>query len=354
MSQKTYIDPSSISFTEVIVHTLPKHKKEDKETEPKYSEKNSKLTFTLQTIFKDKIVTALSSDKALKLIYNPESLSPVSAHSKSIIIGDANSRKIDFVGNSKKIARHLFDIQKGNNNEGILVAIPVKANQKSALVLIKLEMDSGAQLVLNEKTKSFDINTIQDLMLTKKTRVYKIALLLEKSLQGVKYDVIVADNQIDMKAKKEIKSWFISDFLGCMPYKDPKIVTQNFYNYTKTYIDTIEDDIKRAKYHQDLNSYLTKNSDFLNPQEFADDYLSTTKEKNNYKDYLTGKGFSFSIFSKDLSQIENKIRKMTIEFANGIILTSKNGKIDDKIKLEKTDEGQTKATITSRLKNIQK
>jgi hypothetical protein len=349
---RKYIDLSSIAFSEVIVHTLPKHKKNESEIEPRFSEKTSSLTLTLKNIFKDKVMQALKSDKTLKLLYNPESSSPISAIAKDIIEELAVGKSAKFVDNSKKIARNLFDIQKGNNNEGILIVIPIKVNQRSALLLIKLEMDSGAQLVLNEKTKSFDINSIEDLMMTKKTRVYKVALLLKRSLQGVKYDALVTDNQIDMKAKVEIKSWFINDFLGCKPFKDPKVLTQDFYNYTKAYIETIDDDLKKAKYHQDLNSYVGKNTDFLNPEEFANDYLSSTGERNNYRSYLKEKGFDFARFQKDTTQVDKKIKKMTMEFANGITITSDSGNIKDKVKLEKTAEGQTKATITSRLRKI--
>ncbi|MGE9313295.1 nucleoid-associated protein [Niabella sp. CJ426] len=349
---RKYIDISSISFNEVIVHTLPKHKKNEDDVEPRFSERMSPLTLSLKSIFKDKIVQALRSDKSLKLLYNPESSSTISTIAKEVIEELAIGKSEHFVANSKKIAKNLFDIQKGNNNEGILIIIPTKVNQSSALLLIKLEMDSGAQLVLNEKTKSFDINSIEDLMMTKKTRVYKVALLLKKSLQGVKYDALVTDNQIDMKAKVEIKSWFINDFLGCKPFKDPKVLTQNFYNYTKAFIETIDDDLKKAKYHQDLNSYIGKNIDYLNPEDFANDYLSTTAEKNSYKNYLKNKEFDFSRFQKDITQIDKKIRKMTMEFANGITISSDSGNINDKVKLEKTSEGQTKATITSKLRKI--
>lgn len=346
------IQLQSISFEEVIVHTLPKHKKSDTDVEPRYSETVSPLSLPLRSVFKDKIVSALMSDKMLKLIFNEDSPSPIAALIGSIISGQLSKRKSRFVDVSKKIAKHLFDIQKGNNNEGILVIIPIRVNQSPAVILIKLEMDSGAQLVMNDKSKSFDINVIEDLMMTKKTRVYKIALLLKKDVQGVDYDAIVTDNQIDMKAKMEVQSWFITDFLGCKPYKDPKIVTQDFYNFTKAFIDMQDDDVTKAKYHQDLNSYLTKNTSRLNPTEFADDYLLTTNERNEYRAFLKTRGFGFSSFLKDLTQIENKVKKMAIEFTNGIIITSNRGRIQDKVVLENANDGQTKATITAKVKKI--
>jgi hypothetical protein len=346
------IQLSTVSFERVVVHTLPKHKKTDKDIVPQFSEQVSNLTPLLKTFFRDKILSSLNSDKAIKLIYQKSNTSPVPTLAKAIIGIKKDDKHKALIIDSKKIAQNLFDNQSGSNNEGILVIVPCEVNDRNALILIKLEMDSGAQLVLNSKSKSYDIREVEDLMLTKKTKIYKVAMLLNRTLQGVSFDAIVADHQIDTKAKDEIKSWFINKFLGCVPYEDPKVVTQHFYNFTKAYIDTIEDDIKRTKYHQDLNSYMLKNQTLISPKEFADDYLSTTPEKNKYKDHLNDKGVGFDGFQKDVSQIERRINNMTLEFANDIIITAKSGTLKDKVKLSKADNGQTKAEIVSRIRNV--
>jgi hypothetical protein len=349
MSKKIFLELNTVAFDDVIVHTLPKHKKAEKEVVPRFSERFTKLTGNLKFFFKDKILTSLTGDKAIKLVYDSTSTSPVSSLVKSIT---ATSNAKARISDSKKIAQFLFDTQAGANNEGILLVIPCDVNRKPALILIKLEMDSGAQLVLNEKLKSFDIREVEDLMLTKKTKVYKVALLLNRVLQGVDFDGIVADYQIDAKAKEEVKSWYINKFLGCIPYLDPKIVTQHFYNFTKAFIDTIDDDIKKAKYHQDLNSYVQKNQSTLSPKEFADDYLSSTGERNRYKSFLDEKQFSFDGFLKDVSQIERRIHEMSLEFMNDVVITTKTGTLEDKVKLTKTDDGQTKAEITSKIRKV--
>jgi len=73
---------------------------------------------------------------------------------------------------------------------------------------------------------------------------------------GVDYDGIVMDFQIDVQARNDSHTFFISDFLGCKPFKDPKTTTQEFYKHTKSFIKLIDGEIKRAKYIQDLNSCL--------------------------------------------------------------------------------------------------
>lgn len=260
------VDLQTISIENVIVHDLPKHKKGELSILPNCSEKESKLTDGLKLFFKDKVIQALASDKAFKVSFDPDNDSPVSY----LVTDMLKSNCADIVTSSTAIAKQLFEIQVGNNASGILVIMFGKINTSGTCIILKLERDQGAQLKLDPKTKSYNIEEVKDLMLTKKTKIYKVALFVLKSDFTVKFDGMVMDYQIDVKAKKEVITFFIQKFLGCKPFEEPKITTQKFYNYTRAYIFTIADDILKAKYLQDLNSYIQKNSSIINPKEFAD------------------------------------------------------------------------------------
>jgi hypothetical protein len=213
-------------------------------------------------------------------------------------------------------------------------------------------MDKGVQLTLDPKTDSYDIEEVENLMLTQKTRIYKVAMFILRDDFKSNYDGKTMDYQIDIKTKKDVTTWFIDKFLGCHAYEDPKITTQKFYNLTRSFIDTIKEPIEQAKYIQDLNSYVQKNNSSLSPQEFADDYLESTEQKSNYKKFLESKNFSFSSFFKDISQIENQVKKIMINFVNNITIIGDKGVLNDKVKLEKLDDGRTRAEIISRIRKI--
>ena len=154
------------------------------------------------------------------------------------------------------------------------------------------------------------------------------------------------------KTKKEVTTWFIEKFLGCKPFEDPKITTKKFYNFTTTFIQTfIEDPIIQTKYTQDLNSYVQKNSNSLSASEFADDYMKT-EDKNKYKAYLEDKNFRMSSFPKDISQIGSQVTKIILTFENNISIVGNKGTFDNKVKLEKLDNGQHKAEIVSKIKSV--
>jgi hypothetical protein len=159
------------------------------------------------------------------------------------------------------------------------------------------------------------------------------------------------DYQINIKDRNGTNTFFL-DFMGCYPYDDPKIATKKFYMYTKEFIDTIADDLIRAKYTQDLNSYLQRNQNTINPREFANDYMKETEHKNQYKDYLESKGMEFNPYTKDNSLINSHIQRILLEFENGISILGVKGSLE-KVNLsrDKTTNVCT-ATISSKIKKI--
>jgi hypothetical protein len=342
------IEIRSLIIERIIVHDIQKHLKGDLSIEPTYSEMESSLTDGLRNFFKEKVVSALISDKSFKICFDEDNASPISWLVPEII----KSNDSDFVSHSKKIARHLFEIQVGLNVAGILVIILGRINSINICIILKLERDKGAQLKLDAKTKSFNIAEVQDLMLTQKTKIFKVALFLPRDSFKAKFDGIIMDYQIDITAKKEVTTWFIEKFLGCKAFEDPKITTQHFYNYTRQYIATIENPLDRAKYIQDLNSYVQRNITTLSPLEFADEYLSSTEHRENYKNYLDSKKFSFSGFLKDNCQIEGQIKKIVLEFENEISIIGKKGTFNKNVKLDALADGTHRAEIISKIKKI--
>ena len=341
-------DLTTIEIESAIVHDIPKRKKDDFSISPIYSEQVSELSNSLKDFFKENIIKALGRDRAFKICYNKKSLSPVNKCINSIFEDENN-----FIFQSKELATHLFNIQKGNNSSGILFILNCILSKHKICIIMKLERDDGARLTLNPITKSFNIVEVQDLMLTSKTKIFKIALLLNRGNYNLDFDGIIMDNQINAIVRKELSSFFIDDFLGCIPYQDPKVTTQSFYNHTSSFIKfSIQDKVKQAKYIQDLNSYLQRNQQLINPKEFADEYLTTAFERDEYKAYLETKDFGYNTFPKDLSLIRTKIEKFMVSFVNGISILASEGSFDDNVKLEELANGEHQATIISQIKKL--
>lgn len=344
---KKAIDTGSIDIEKVIVHSIPKHKKKDYSITPTYSEQESLLPDGLRVFFKDKIIQSLNSKKELKVCYDMSSESIVPKYIKEIILDKDES----FVDISKNIARCLYEIQEGQNSSGILVIMNGKVSNENFCIIIKLEQDSGAQLELDAETKSYNIIDVQNLMLTAKTKIYKVGLFINKDNFKVGYDGIVADHQISHKNKKDVTTWFIERFLGCSPLEDPRITTKKFYDLSTTYIQSIENQGNKVKYTQDLNSYLQMNSKIASASEFAEHYLDN-KDKQKYYDYLKDEKFDLNNFPKNISYIESKIKKITLSFDNDISIIGKKGTFEENVKLKALPDGNTKVEMTSKVRSI--
>jgi hypothetical protein len=342
------IDSSTIKIERIIVHDIPKHAKDDFSITPNYSQKESTLTDGLKLFFKDKIVQSISSESSLKICYDKNNSSPIPWIIEKLLKSDGS----ELVKQSKLIAKNLYEIQVGSNAAGILVIIFGKIHSNNSCIILKLERDKGAQLTLDEETKTYNIHEVKDLMLTQKTKIFKIAFFFLRNDFTVDFDGRIMDFQINLKAKDEVKTWFMNKFLGCKAYEDPKITTQYFYHYTRQFINTLEDDLEKTKYIQDLNSYVQKNVYKISAKEFADDYIVSTAHRNDYKGYIFSKNFIFTSFIKDISQIKRNIRMFAVSFENGISILGEKGSFDSKVKLESLPNGQHRAEITSKIKKI--
>lgn len=342
-------DLTTLEIEKAIVHDIPKHKKHDFTISPTFSQQESALTDSLKLFFKDSIIKSLGRDRAFKICYDTDSSSPINSYVDVIIQNEDD----DFVNKSIEIGQHLFNIQKGYNASGILFLLKCKLSGSSVCIIMKLERDGGAQLTLNPTTKSFDISQVENLMLTEKTRVFKISLLINRDDFVINFDGVLMDYQINIKQKKELSSFFVFDFLGCKPFEDPKVTTQKFYNLTRVFIQSkVVNKIEQAKYIQDLNSYLQKNNKDLSPKEFSDDYLQTHFIQDEYKNFLETKKFSFSSFPKDLTLISSKIEKFMVSFKNGIAIYGNKGSFKKNVELTELPNGEHQATVTSEILKI--
>jgi len=350
MAKKLNLDLSLLIIERIIIHDIPKRNKAQTDIEPNYSEQDTKIPDGIRMFFKERIINAIQSVKAFHICFDETNDSPVPLYVKNLM----TSNEGIFIEHSKKIANRLLEIQGGVNTAGILLIMSGTLNNKKVCILMKLERDNGLQLERNVQTNSFNIKEIKDLMLTKKTRLYKIALLVQRKDFNVDHDGMLIDFQIDIKAKKEIQTFFMRDFLGCKPYEDPKVATQKFYKCTKIFIESmIDDKATQTKYIQDLNSYIQKNQSTISSKEFADDYFTESEHKDNYKKFLQEKKVQYSkAYVKDISLIDKNIKKITVTFDNDIAIIGNKGTLDKKVQFSKLKDGRDKAEIISKIKKV--
>ena len=76
-----------------------------------------------------------------------------------------------------------------------------------------------------------------------------------------------------------------------------------------------------------------------------------TKDRTSYEKYLHEKEVPIHIL-KDITYIERDIKKHLYEFENGIRIIGTNNDFEENVKLRYLENGDTRATVESRLQNI--
>ena len=167
-------DFGTLVINRLIIHEVHWHRRGDQESEPTYSDVESPLDNDLRIFFRGKIIETSGSPTAYEVVFVADSKSPVPELVRDFLDGG----KRDFVEISKTIAMHLQSCQDGVNPGGLVTVIDCQFSGKPALGILKLEKEQGVRLSQTEHQgkKTFNVLLIRDLILTKKTKLFKIGL----------------------------------------------------------------------------------------------------------------------------------------------------------------------------------
>lgn len=340
-------DLAFLTIDEVIVHDVPKHKKNDTSIPIDFSENVSILTPELRIFLKNKLISSFTSSNGFKVNFDNTSDSPI----PNIVYKLNNSEPCSLIDNSKTIASHLYQIQTGVNPGGIVVVITGTIENHKIIAILKLERDQGARIKKNPKTHAIDLETVKELILTDKTRLYKAGIFFNETDYNCSFEGYVCDNQYQNERERNIASFFLQRFLGCMLFGDTRTITKEFFAITKQFIERIEDPVKKTSYLGHLISYVSRPAASINPDQFCSEYIEL-KDRQNYSNYLDNHNIQRNVFVKNTELINSQIKKIKIEFDNDISLIGTPETIKDNINMEKQKDGRIKTTFTSRMKGI--
>lgn len=346
-------DIGSLEIEKIIFHEIKRQKKGPKKDPPVFSEIESDLDNAAKNVINSRIILTIGSPKSHDIIFSPDNSSPVPEIIKNLLkkrnSGLPNVIP-DFVRTSKKIAQHLNEIQTGVNPGGFVTVIIGKNKKYNFVALLKIERDEGVRLEETERDgkKTFKINNIKDLILTKNTKFFKISLFLSDNIEEGKYRGMICDNQLS--GKTDYANFFLKRFLGCTLTEDPLIKTKDFFESSMNFFkQNVDDPVIQSKYRLHLFSYLSNEGNTIQPRKFASSALQT-KHRDSYENYLVDKGVGINDIIRNTALIDRSIKSMVLEFENGIKIIGNQDKFEENVKTEQLKNGETKAEVISRLK----
>jgi len=345
----------NLMVDELIVHDIPKklsHRvlREAPDTpleQPVFSQVASPINPEIVQFFHDKITATVGSAAGIDVVFDPSSDSPTQALISEYFFGDETKR----LPITQEIAQHLFNIQNAINPGGLLLFIRCSLRRKTGLAILKVEREEGVRIrqqVMQGGLRTFNVQHIRDLMLTKKTKLFKIIFFYieEDTIKGILCD------QQQSYGDKDVADFFLYNFLGCKLTEQPQILTKRFFETTLKYInEVIESPEQKGELLNHLLSELTNRNRTTNPTEFARRVLPADQQ-DNYIGYIEENGSTVSSFSKECSMIENRLKKIQYDFASGISVFGLKEAINSKATIAETENGQTKIEIIDQLAQV--
>lgn len=269
----------------------------------------------------------------------------------------------DFVEASKALARSLSKAQLNTNAPGGMLAVirgRVGDQALPFLAVIKAEPQDGFRA--NEKNGQVDVEYISEILLTESQRLYKIGFLVEvvskpagkgESSAG-NFRAFLFDHLMTATETRSAAAYFYSGFLGMSIQSSSKKLTQDFFEFTKAFIDTapISQDNK-LDLHEALRTELKSQDATISVAAFSTKHMPD-QVRVEYSGFMSAKGFPENAISKDTAYIQAKLkRRRKYVFTNGVWLITPPGEAKDMVEIDTANDGVTVVKIKGGLERQQ-
>jgi hypothetical protein len=309
-------DLAALVIRRVIFHDIPQ-KFRGSAAEVTTSEIESEIDSTRRGHLKARLIRVLGSKSSYGIAFSHDSASPVPDQVRSYTATAPEAR--EFVMMSQKLAAYLFEQHTAAVSAGLLCVLDIVVDGAPGVILVKLEREEGARLELtdHEGKRTFDMSVLDNLVLTDGTRLFKTAMFLRTGKGADDFDSAACDAQLGGASSEDMAKFWLR-FVGCKFTIEPKIATQRFFEATLKFInDIVPDPIQKNDIYEHLQSQLKAPKNMLSPKSFAENYLPKDFQKS-FREHLQVWGVPLTSFSKDLSDIQSRLRRREFHTEHGI------------------------------------
>jgi hypothetical protein len=310
---------AATTIRHVIFHDVPEKGHEgapgpqlsDIETKVDASQKNHLLT---------KLTRVISSTKAYSIRFLPDTKSPVPTQARLLTAGIFNRKR--FIDGSRELANYLFEQHTKATSPGLLCVIDAASGGNSAIVLMKLERERGAQLALSgeEGEKTFSMSVLNDLVLTDGTRLFKTAMFIRTGTGDDDFKAQACEGQYNVFSADDLAKFWMR-FLGCGFVVEPRVATQRFFESTLDFIsNTVTEPTVKASIYEHLQSQMKANTRTFAPQTFIQEYVPEEYQQP-YRDHLETSKISLAQFRKDVSDIQTSLERKLFKTKKGGVIS---------------------------------
>lgn len=220
-------DPGAFKLSDLVIHELPRGGSSDA---PTLTSSRVRLEAGLNDYFQDKIRTSLAKRGVAAQADQTRDVTVARAARKAV------GQPRQLLQTSRTIASHLHGIQTGRNPPGLLAVALGTCGTQDVLAVLKLEREEGVRytVTLARGRAKVDLELLRNLTLTKKTKVFKTALVWKNGCQLVG---VVSDDQSGRAYGNSVAGFFLADFLGFQLRDDPEQATKAFVQAVEAFIN---------------------------------------------------------------------------------------------------------------------
>lgn len=340
-------DLGLIHINRLIVHEVPRRylKSDTSNNLPVLSEVESPLQADVRNFFQERLVRTLRTAYEVEFDAAAGSLVP------GLVEGLLGEPPTDFLGASQELAKLLYASQDGVNPGGLLTVMDLGIGERRGVAIVKLEKEEGARV---RQTKvdghsTFNVTHLRDLMLTKKTKVFKVGLFAPY-LEDMGIEGLVSDTQ--KATGTAVAFFFLGRYLGCRLREVPEVTTKRFFDAAERFInEDVEDPEEKVRYQIALVAELQNTHQSISPEGFANANIAVD-QRPKLLERVDEAGIGAGSFVKNPSLVEPSLRRIQWNFESGIAVIAAPGNVGEQLRVEDTRDGRTKMEITDRLRDV--
>lgn len=313
---------ATLKVLHVIFHDVPRHKQQA----PTLAEATTAVNAAHITHLRQKLTKVLRSTHAYPVLFDVATPSAVPEHVRTYT---AEPSLELFVPMSQQVAQALWAHHAGGVSPGLLCVLDVEVNKLRGVVLMKLEREEGARLELGKNEdgkKTFSMSMLDNLVMTDGTRLFKSAMFVRTGDDDDDFHAVCCDDQSRVTASSDMARFWLR-FLGCQVILAPRVATERFYESTVRFInESVTDPIQKNDLYEHLHSQLKSHQKQLVPKSFIAEYVPKDL-RQPLTDHLKADDAPMTAFTKDLADIEGRIRRYSYRTKQGAIVTVPSDKV---------------------------
>lgn len=301
-----------------------------------------------------------SADKAFDVVFDGDSPSPIPGQVRDFLsvertgVGTLNVRDQALVDLSRAMAEQLFAVQPSQPPTGLLAVCSGTLDDQPLVAIMKLEHERGVTVDddVVDGLRRFKMTVADDLVLTGGTKVFKAAAfaVLPGQDAGIAPDDLacdarVSDSQTPFHASTQA-AYYTDAFLGVRLSDAPRVVTEQVYKATETFInEQIEDPAEQVGAARALLVEMDSHKQTFSAQTFANSHLSQPL-RSQLRDHLKAEGLPTQGFPKDTELIERRLRMLSMRLGGDITVVAPEDRFEDQTISVDTSVGDQNAVVT--------